>query len=145
MADNLAVTPGSGATIAADDIAGVHYQRVKVAAGADGSATDVSAAAPFPVDQLYSGIGNGRKVVTTAGTAVVLATSTTCRKVDITAETDNTGVIVIGGSSVIAALATRQGTPLNAGDTLSVFITNLATVYLDSTVSGDGVTYNYYT
>lgn len=40
MADNLAWTPGSGATIAADDIGGVHYQRVKLSLGADGSAAD---------------------------------------------------------------------------------------------------------
>src|SRR5512133_1698421 len=40
MADNLAVTPGAGATVAADDIGGVLYQRVKVGLGADGTATD---------------------------------------------------------------------------------------------------------
>ncbi len=49
MADNIGYTPGSGATIAADDIGGVLYQRVKLAAGADGSASDVSTAAPLPV------------------------------------------------------------------------------------------------
>ena len=90
-------------------------------------------------------IANGRKVVTTAGTAVVLAASTSCTKVDISAETDNTGIIVVGGSGVIAALATRQGVPLNAGDTYSLDITNLTTVYIDSTVNGDGVSYSYQT
>lgn len=40
MADNVAVTPGSGATVAADDISSVFYQRVKLSLGADGSATD---------------------------------------------------------------------------------------------------------
>ena len=45
MADNIAVTPGSGAVIAADEIGGVLYQRVKVAVGADGSATDMTAGA----------------------------------------------------------------------------------------------------
>lgn len=40
MADNLAWTPGAGATIAADEIAGAHYQRVKLSMGADGSAVD---------------------------------------------------------------------------------------------------------
>lgn len=39
MADNIAVTPGSGATIAADDVSNVLYQIIKVALGADGSAT----------------------------------------------------------------------------------------------------------
>src|SRR5215203_3447910 len=49
MADNLAITAGSGTTIAADDIAGVYYQRVKVTHGADGASTDVSTASPLPV------------------------------------------------------------------------------------------------
>lgn len=50
MADNFAFTPGAGGTGAADDIGGVLYQRIKVTFGADGSATDVSAASPMPVD-----------------------------------------------------------------------------------------------
>jgi hypothetical protein len=49
MADNVAITPGSGAIAAADDIGGVLYQRIKVSHGADGSATDTSDAAPLPV------------------------------------------------------------------------------------------------
>lgn len=49
MADNVGYTPGSGATIAADDISGVLYQRVKIGVGADGSATDVSSSNPMPV------------------------------------------------------------------------------------------------
>lgn len=49
MADNVQVTPGSGATIAADDVSGVLVQRVKVQWGVDGVATDASAATPLPV------------------------------------------------------------------------------------------------
>lgn len=51
MADNVELSAGSGgAIIAADDIGpGVWYQRVKINHGADGSATDVSAASPLPV------------------------------------------------------------------------------------------------
>lgn len=48
MADNV-TAPGTGAVFAADDISGVLYPRTKVAFGADGAATDVSTAAPFPV------------------------------------------------------------------------------------------------
>ena len=41
MADNFVTNPGAGGdTFAADDIAGVKWQRVKLALGADGSATD---------------------------------------------------------------------------------------------------------
>lgn len=48
MVDNLAITAGSGTTIATDEVGGVHTQRVKVCSGADGTVTDVSTAAPLP-------------------------------------------------------------------------------------------------
>ena len=51
MADNFVTNPAAGGdTFAADDIAGVKWQRVKIGHGADGSATDVSSASPLPVD-----------------------------------------------------------------------------------------------
>jgi hypothetical protein len=55
MVDNVAITAGTGTDVATDDIAGVHYQRVKVAHGADGSATDVSTASPMPVQGAVAG------------------------------------------------------------------------------------------
>ena len=55
MADNVGYTPGSGATVAADDIGGVLYQRVKPVAGVDGVAVDVSDDAPLPVADKHSG------------------------------------------------------------------------------------------
>ncbi len=45
MADGVTINPGSGgAKIATDDVGGEHYQRVKLAIGADGVADDISAA-----------------------------------------------------------------------------------------------------
>lgn len=49
MADNVGYTPGTGATIAADDVGGVLHQRMKVQHGVDGTAVDTSAANPLPV------------------------------------------------------------------------------------------------
>lgn len=49
MADNIGYTPGTGATVAADEIDGVLHQRVKLGIGDDGVAVDVSAANPMPV------------------------------------------------------------------------------------------------
>ena len=49
MADNTTITPGTGASVAADDVGGVLYQRVKISVGADGAAADATAAAPIPV------------------------------------------------------------------------------------------------
>lgn len=51
MADNIGYTPGTGATIAADDIGGVLHQRVKIGIGADGTSTDISTANPMPVTE----------------------------------------------------------------------------------------------
>ena len=52
MADNVGYTPGAGATVAADDIGGVLYQRIKPVTGADGSAVDVSPADPMPTQEV---------------------------------------------------------------------------------------------
>ena len=49
MADNIGYTPGTGATVAADEIGGVLHQRVKVGIGADGTAVDVSESNPMPM------------------------------------------------------------------------------------------------
>lgn len=63
MVDNVTLNSGSGgASLATDDIGGVHHQRVKVQFGADGTATDVSSAAPLPVD-----LGANNDVTITSG------------------------------------------------------------------------------
>jgi hypothetical protein len=49
MADNVGYTEGSGKTIAADDVGGVLYQRIKPVVGEDGTAVDVSASNPMPI------------------------------------------------------------------------------------------------
>lgn len=90
-------------------------------------------------------IDDGRKIVTTAGTAEMLAADTPCKEVLIIAELDNIGYVVIGGSTVVAAASTRRGIPMSAGGSLEIVTNNLNTVYLDVTVDGDGVTYIYQT
>lgn len=45
MADNVAITAGSGTTVATDNIGGVNYQRVKPNFGADGVAADADVGA----------------------------------------------------------------------------------------------------
>lgn len=49
MADNVAITPGAGVSVAADDISGVLWQRIKIGWGVDGVAVDASATNPLPV------------------------------------------------------------------------------------------------
>jgi hypothetical protein len=49
MADNVGYTPGVGAIIAADDIGGILYQKVKMIHGADGIAHETADNNPLPV------------------------------------------------------------------------------------------------
>ncbi len=86
----------------------------------------------------------GRKVVATAGVAEPLAaTSFEVDWVISTAELDNTGLTVFGDSTVVASLSTRLGTPLYASDTVVLHAVDLNEVYIDSTVTGDGVTFTF--
>lgn len=85
-------------------------------------------------------VSDNRLTVAVAGTAQQFP-SVAAKSVAVTAETDNTGYIVVGGSSVVAALATRRGIPLAPGDTAVFAVANLNELYIDTTVSTDGVTY----
>ncbi len=91
----------------------------------------------------HATVNSNRKVVAVAGTAERLASDVEATEAIITAELDNTGLIAVGGSNVVAALATRIGSPLDAGDSVVIPCKNLKDIWLDSTVSGDGVTYTY--
>lgn len=87
--------------------------------------------------------GDGRKTVTNAGTAVQFS-SQACKYVIITAETDNTDVVVIGGSTVVAALATRRGFPLYPAQNIRLEITNMNQLWIDAMVDTEGVTYAWF-
>jgi len=96
-------------------------------------------------NQAKTGIRHGVKVVTTAGTDVVLAVNTVAKIVIIQAQTDNTGAIAVGAFGVDATVATGTGILLYAGDSITLEIDNLADIYIDSTVNGEGVRYIYLT
>lgn len=94
----------------------------------------------------YSTIVDGRKTVTTAGTAEALvASSTVCKKVVISALEGNTDAIVVGSSTVVAAAGTRRGLPLTPLSSVTIEIDDVNKIYIDSVVSGEGVSFVYYT
>ena len=72
--------------------------------------------------------------VATAGTAVQLQTNTTL-SLTIKALAGNTGLIYVGDSSVDSS----SGFELSAGDSISLAIDEFETAWLDSSVSGEGV------
>lgn len=85
-------------------------------------------------------LSGGTKDVTTAGTAEPLVGSSTPSKtVHIRAKSTNTDAIYVGGSSVDST----NGISLLSGDSVELDIANLATIYIDSAVSGEGVGFTY--
>lgn len=88
--------------------------------------------------------GEGRKGVAVAGIAEAIAASTECTSVTIQAEFNNTGIIVVGTSTVVASEASRVGIALSAEDSITISTDDLAKVFIDATVSTDGVTFVYF-
>lgn len=100
MADNVAITAGSGTTVATDDLAGVHYQRVKIVWGPDGTANDADVATgkPIPVqlrgsdgsdvslseDVAHDAVDSGKPVKIGAKAIAGLSTATLVAEADRT-------------------------------------------------------------
>lgn len=82
-------------------------------------------------------IRNGQKNVTTPGTQVALATTTAIKSVTIKAKSTNTGFIYVGATGVNSG----NGFILVKGESVSLDVADLATVFLDSSVGGEGVSY----
>lgn len=102
-----------------------------------------SGVTPLAVNHASTGIGHGVTTVTTAGTDVALAGSTAAKWVTVQAQTDNTGWIAVGATGVDATEATGNGVLLDAGESITLLVDNLADVFIDSTVNGEGVRYTY--
>jgi hypothetical protein len=108
MADNLAYTPGSGATVATDDIGGAHYQRIKLAAGADGTAVDVSAAAPLPIaayGELIEAIEAMRMAVQSLNRTIGLVQPDTSARMRVVVDAI-TGSLTLGTVSTVSNIST---------------------------------------
>ena len=130
---------GAAITHTYDDTGMADADLLQVVIDVGGSSTPIYVTPGTPV----STVGDGRQTVTTPGTAVALAASTAIKEVTVTAELTNTGTITVGGSTVVDAVATRRGTPLYPGDSVTVASDNLAEVFIDAEVGTDGVTYQY--
>lgn len=85
---------------------------------------------------------DGRKIVAVAGTREKLsATEVQISAAIITAETDNSGYVTVGGATVVNTVLTRRGTPLNAGDSVTIRTNLPSNIWIDSENNGDGVSY----
>lgn len=81
-------------------------------------------------------VAHNKVVVTTAGTRVQFSTAT-LKSIVIKAIASNTGLIYVGGSAV----AGTNGFQLSAGDAVALDINQASTIYVDASISGEGVTW----
>lgn len=138
----------SAATVA---VSGTFWQATQPVSGtvtANLSATDNTVLDNIDTavtSKYITGNADGVTTVTTAGTDVALAGSTACKRVVIQAQTDNTSVIAVGATGVDATIATGTGIILYPGDVYELEIDNLADIFIDSLVDGEGVRYHYFT
>lgn len=89
-------------------------------------------------------IGDGVKTVAAAGTAEALSAS--ARRVQwlvIQAQSDNTNLVAIGASGVLATEATGDGILLEPGEKISLYSVDIADIFVDALVSGEGVRFFY--
>lgn len=135
MADNIAVTEGSGKTVATDEISDVHYQVIKLAYGALGTATLVESSAGLPVT--VSGVATSAKQDTQ--TTALQAIQAALEIMDDWDESNRAGVNLIssqvgvqGGSGAVSAntlravLATDVGLPAGTNNIGDVDIASIA-------------------
>lgn len=98
--------------------------------------SDGSGHLSFTLDAPNSVI-SGQTTVTNAGTRVALGGSTSILGVTIKAKLINTGYIYVGNNAVTSA----NGYILSAGDIVNIDVDNLVDIFIDSSVSGEGVSY----
>lgn len=121
MPDDVAITPGVGATIATDDVGGRHFQRVKPAFGADGSASDVSSANPLPITDATNGaLVSAATTVGTSATPLPATPASGRRRIVIQNLSDD--VVYVGSASVTTAtgleIASRGSLTLPLGSAI---------------------------
>jgi hypothetical protein len=123
MADNVGYTPGTGAMISADEIAGILFQRIKLTLGADGvNDGDVSASNPMPVAAYGELID--------AIEAMRMAIQSLNRTIGLAQVNPLTGRMLVDGSGVtqpVSGTVTATGT-IAATQSGVWNMTNLATI-----------------
>jgi len=121
MPDNVGYTPGSGATVAADEIGGVLHQRVKIGVGEDGVAQDVSLTNPMPIQALGELIE--------AIEAMRMAIQSMNRTIGMAQVEALTGRLRVAVESIVAISGTVTATGTIAATQSGTWnITNLATI-----------------
>jgi hypothetical protein len=127
MSDNVGYTPGAGATVAADNIDGVLHQRVKIGVGGDGTAADVSANNPMPVDA----VGVNQILLALANIANILESNTIVdanQRQRITLDAI-AGSLTLANISAVGSVTTLPNLPSIAGMDREMYINQAEIAY----------------
>lgn len=91
-------------------------------------------------------IVSGRKSVTTPGVAEKLvATSTYCFMLIVSADLGNTNPVVVGGSETLAAGGSQKGIVLVPGNNpVTIVVNDVSKVYVDAQTASDAVCFTYF-
>lgn len=91
-------------------------------------------------------IVSDRKAVAVPGTAEKLvANSTHCFMVIVSADMGNTNPVVIGNSAVVAAEGSQKGIILIPGNPpIPILIDDVSKIYVDAITAGDAVCFTYF-
>jgi hypothetical protein len=132
MADNLTVRTDDGTnTVATDEIAGVHYTRMKVVLGADGNNDgDISRENPVPVLDASNPNLNYYVLVGEGGTSTVT--------IEIL---NKSGVVVYKGSLAVSTTAKSFDNWLTSATPVSAFVSSMSGVRIYS-VTGNALLLN---
>ena len=142
MADNLNIDQGSTLTVGTDLIGGVHYQRVKIVHGDDGTANDAGTTTPFPVTIASATLGT----VTISGTVTPSTTATTITNagsINVNVATATLGTVSIAGTGtagtpgtlVLAVQGIANGTAQPISGSVNVATATLGTVTISGNVN----------
>lgn len=95
-----------------------------------------------PLQGTYRNITSGVQTVTSSGTPVkLISASTECKRIDIVADSANSGIIYVGGANTLAS--TKTGIPLTPTGSFTFYIIDVSSVWIDSTSSSDKVSFTY--
>ena len=107
MPDNVGYTPGSGATIAADDVGGALLQRVKIVQGVDGvNDGDVAASNPLPVQEASGAMSLLRRILERLMSPVAYDRSLDRQRSTVVLESGT--VTTVGTVSTVSTVTTVQ-------------------------------------
>jgi hypothetical protein len=98
MADNVPITPGSGKDIATDDVASVHYQKIKVDLGGDGVSSPLVRGQQTKANSIPVTHASDDTVALATGSKVQLTDGTTDATVRNLAANDALNVAIVDGS-----------------------------------------------